>query len=191
MNKNGKQLVKTGIFLAGIGILCASSRVSAAENPTYTITKGKKATISTIIRKNPLTSSNQNKYKNLTWKSGNKKIVKIIGNKKIKGVKKGKVYIRGYNSKKKKVLAIRVTVGKKVSKINVKSTTVNMYVGDKAALNAAAAPASASNKKLFYSSSNPAVDKVSKNGRVTAVLSGISVITIQSKYGHAVNHSFQ
>lgn len=186
MNKNGKQLVKTGIFLAGIGILCASSRVSAAENPTYTITKGKKATISTIIRKNPLTSSNQNKYKNLTWKSGNKKIVKIIGNKKIKGVKKGKVYIRGYNSKKKKVLAIRVTVGKKVSKINVKSTTVNMYVGDKAALNAAAAPASASNKKLFYSSSNPAVAKVSKNGRVTAVLSGSSVITIQSKDGHAV-----
>ena len=38
MNKNGKQLVKTGIFLAGIGILCAGSRVSAAENPTYTIT---------------------------------------------------------------------------------------------------------------------------------------------------------
>ena len=131
-------------------------------------------------------SSNQNKYKNLTWKSGNKKIVKIIGNKKIKGVKKGKVYIRGYNSRKKKVLAIRVTVGKKVSKINVKSTTVNMYVGDKAALNAAAAPASASNKKLFYSSSNPAVAKVSKNGRVTAVLSGSSVITIQSKDGHAV-----
>ncbi len=186
MNKNGKQLVKTGIFLAGIGILCAGSRVSAAENPTYTITRGKKATISTIIRKNPLTSSNQNKYKNLTWKSGNKKIVKIIGNKKIKGVKKGKVYIRGYNSRKKKVLAIRVTVGKKVSKINVKSTTVNMYVGDKAALNAAAAPASASNKKLFYSSSNPAVAKVSKNGRVTAVLSGSSVITIQSKDGHAV-----
>ena len=82
-------------------------------NPTYTITRGKKATISTIIRKNPLTSSNQNKYKNLTWKSGNKKIVKIIGNKKIKGVKKGKVYIRGYNSRKKKVLAIRVTVGKR------------------------------------------------------------------------------
>lgn len=44
------------------------------------------------------------------------------------------------------MLAIRVTVGKKVSKINVKSKTVNMYVGDKAALNAAAAPASASNK---------------------------------------------
>lgn len=78
MNKNGKQLVKTGIFLAGIGILCASSRVSAAENPTYTITKGKKATISTIIRKNPLTSSNQNKYKNLTWKSGNKKLLKSL-----------------------------------------------------------------------------------------------------------------
>lgn len=83
------------------------------------------------------------------------------------------------------MLVIRVTVGKKVSKINVKSKTVNMYVGDKAALNAAAAPASASNKKLFYSSSNPAVATVSKSGRVTAVISGSSVITIQSKDGHA------
>lgn len=165
------------------GSICAGRRVWAAENPAYTVTKGKKVTIFTIIKKNPLTAAKKSKYQKLTWKSKNKKIVKIVKKNKLKGVKKGSTYIRGYNSKKKKVLSIKVTVGKKVSKINVAQASVKMYPGGQQSLGAKAAPASASNKRLFYSSSDPSVAKVSKTGKVTAVANGKSVVTITSKDG--------
>lgn len=172
-------LLCLGLF-GGIG---AGRNVQAAENPAYTVTKGKKVTIFNIIKKNPLTAAKKSKYQNLTWKSKNKKVVKIIKKNKLKGVKKGSTYIRGYNSKKKKVLSIKVTVGKKVSKIDVASKSVKMYPGGQQSLGAKAAPANASNKRLFYSSSDPAVVKVSKTGKVTAASTGKSVITITSKDG--------
>ncbi|MCM1246084.1 MAG: carboxylesterase family protein [Roseburia sp.] len=187
MNQTWKiRIIKISLFLFGVIVLNMGSRnINAAEKPAYTLTKGKRVTITTIINKNPLTSPDKNKYKNLTWKSGNKKIIKVVKNKKIKGLKKGSTYLRGYNSKKKKVLAIKVTVGKKVSKIKVNSTKVEMVLGDKTKLNASVSPASASNKKMFYSSSVPTVATVSKTGKVTAVKEGSSVITITSKDGHA------
>lgn len=181
-----KQIVRISLFLFGIIVLNLNTRgVSAAEKPAYTLTKGKKVTITNIINNNPLTSPDKKKYSSLTWKSGNKKIIKVIKNKKIKGLKKGSTYLRGYNSKKKKMLAIKVTVGKKVSGIKMDSTKVEFVLGDSARLNASVSPANASNKKMFYSSSDPAVATVSKTGKVTAVKEGSSVITITSKDGHA------
>ena len=128
-----KKMGIVGIFFAGVALAGffygGSKEVLAAERPAYTITKGKRVTIQNIIKKNPLTSPQTSKYKNLKWKSGNKKFVKILSNKKIKGLKKGSTYIRGYNSRKKKVLAIKITVGKKVSKINVPSANLVMKIG--------------------------------------------------------------
>lgn len=181
-----KQIIKISLFFFGIIILNLNTRgVSAAEKPAYTLTKGKRVTITTIIKNNPLTSPNKSKYSKLTWKSGNKKIIKVIRNKKIKGLKKGSTYLRGYNSKKKKMLAIKVTVGKKVSRIKANSTKVELSSGDTTKLKASVSPSSASNKKMFYSSSDPAVATVSKTGKITAVKDGNSVITITSKDGHA------
>ncbi len=169
-------------FLAAAAWIAGTETVDAAEKPAYTITKGKKVTIYNIIKKNPLTKSKKNTYKNLKWKSGNKKIVRVVG-KKIKGVKKGKVYIRGYNKSGKKRLAIRVTVGKKVTSIKPDSTNVVMQIGDKKKLSVKISPSRASNKKVFYSSSKPAVATVSAAGRIKAVSSGKTVITICSKDG--------
>lgn len=188
MNMDQKKWSRVNLFLCLLCLgmfwgACAGRTARAAENPAYTVAKGKKVTILNIVNKNPLTAAKKSKYQKLTWKSKNKKIVKIIKNKKLKGVKKGSTYVRGYNSKKKKVLAIKVTVGKKVSKINVASTSVKMYPGNQQSLGAKAAPASAANKRLFYSSSDPAVAKVSKNGTITAAANGKSVITITSKDG--------
>lgn len=165
--------------------LCSEMRVLAAEKPAYTITKGKKSSISTIINNNPLTSTKADQYKKLTWKSTNKKVVKVYNNKKIKGIKKGSAYIRGYNAKKKKILAIRIVVGKKVTRIQLPVTSLVLNIGDKASLNASVLPEDASNTKLFYSASDLSVINVSKSGRVTALQRGNSVITIQSKDGRA------
>lgn len=179
-----KRCLMLALFGLGMAGACGITRdVQAAEKPAYTVSKGKKATISTIISKNPLTSPDKAKYKKLKWKSGNKKIVKVLNNKKIKGIKKGSTYIRGYNTKKKKILALKVTVGKKVSKIKVASANVSMYTGDTTKLGVTVSPASASNKKVFYASSNPAVASVSKTGKVTAAASGKTVVTITSKDG--------
>ena len=182
-----KKMGIVGIFFAGVALAGffygGSKEVLAAERPAYTITKGKRVTIQNIIKKNPLTSSQTSKYKNLKWKSGNKKVVKILSNKKIKGLKKGSTYIRGYNSRKKKVLAIKITVGKKVSKINVPSANLVMKIGDSTKIGATVLPSSASNKKVFYASSKPAVASVSKTGKIAAATSGKTVITITSKDG--------
>ncbi len=185
MNQRHQRIfLLVGLLLFGAASVYAMGKsAKAAENPAYTLTKGKKVTILNIIQKNPLTSANKKKYANLKWKSSNKKIVKVLKNKKIKGLKKGRVYIRGYNSKKKKMVAIRVTVGKKVSKISVASSSIALYVGGQVKLDVKVAPASASNKKMFYASSNPAAATVSKTGKITAVSNGKSVITITSKDG--------
>lgn len=176
-----------GVLLAGMAVAGffygGSRQVQAAENPAYTITKGKRVTIQNIIKKNPLTSAQTSKYKKLKWKSGNKKIVKVLSNKKIKGLKKGSTYIRGYNSGKKKILAIKVTVGKKVSKIKVPSTDIEMKIGDGKKIGTSVLPSSASNKKVFYASSKPAIATVSKSGKISALASGKTVITITSKDG--------
>lgn len=184
MNQMRKTILAFSLLgLGTVGVCGVTRDVQAAENPAYTVSKGKKVTISNIINKNPLTAPNKAKYQKLNWKSGNKKIVKVLKNKKIKGIKKGSTYIRGYDTNKKKVLALKVTVGKKVSKINVASTNVAMYIGDTQKLGTTVSPASASNKKMFYSSSAPAVVAVSKTGKITAAASGKAVITITSKDG--------
>ena len=111
MNMDQKKWSRVNLFLCLLCLgmfwgACAGRTARAAENPAYTVAKGKKVTILNIVNKNPLTAAKKSKYQKLTWKSKNKKIVKIIKNKKLKGVKKGSTYVRGYNSKKKKVLAI-------------------------------------------------------------------------------------
>ena len=73
----------------------AAKSAKAAENPAYTLKKGKKAAIKNIIANNPLTKADKGKCTGLKWKSSRKKVVKVIGNKKIKGLKKGSAYIRG------------------------------------------------------------------------------------------------
>lgn len=182
-----KKVILLGGLLAGgalAGILYGNNTdAMAAEKPAYTITKGKRVTIQNIIKKNPLTSASVSTYKKLKWKSGNKKIIKVLANKKIKGIKKGTTYIRGYNSRKKKVIAIKITVGKKVSKINVPSTNLTLKVGDSVRLGTTVSPSNASNKKVFYASSKPGKATVSKTGKVVAVASGSTVITITSKDG--------
>lgn len=178
-----KLLIFGGLLMGAAAFVGNHCTADAAEYPAYTISKGKKVTISNIINKNPLTVEKKNEYKNLTWKSGNKKIVQVIGNKKIKGIKKGKAFIRGYDSNKKKVLAIRVTVGKKVSKITAAAEKKVLNVGDTTKITVSVAPKTASNKQVFFTSSDPAVATVTKKGKITATASGSAVITVTSKDG--------
>ncbi len=190
MKNRWMKAASMAVLLLGTVAVCGEKNVSkAAENPAYTLTKGKRATLSTIVKKNPITAAelakNKKKYSRLTWKSGNKKIVRVIGNRKIKGLKKGKTYVRGYNKSGKKVIALRVCVGKKVSGIKLTPSSVSLNVGKSLRVKVKISPSSASNKNVFFSSSDETVATVSKKGKIQAVSSGSATVTVTSKDGRA------
>lgn len=106
------------------GFYRAERAEAAVKTLNYTLKKGKNVKIKTIINKSSLSKKKKKKAKKSTWKSKNKKIVKVYsGNKKIKALKTGTTYIKGYykNKKKKKKLWIRVKI--KVPKEETPSLT--------------------------------------------------------------------
>lgn len=169
-----------GLFLIGVN----SKEGIAKEYPSYTLKKGKKVAIQSIVKDNPLTKSEEKKYKSLQWKSTNEKVVSILKNKYVKGLKKGSVYIRGYE-KNKKVLAIKIIVGTPVSQIKLANVGNSFLVGDTVKLAPRIFPSNASNKNVFYYSQNENVATVSKNGKITTTGSGSTKIQIISKDGRA------
>lgn len=76
----------------------------------YTVKKGKTKNIKYIVKNSSLKKKKKKKSAGLTWKSDSPKTVKVIKNEKIRGMKAGKTYIRGYNKKNKNVISIYVTV---------------------------------------------------------------------------------
>ena len=86
-----------------------------------------------------------------------------------------------YDKKKKKVVAIRLIVGKKVKKITVPSTQISIPFGGSVRLEAAAKPENASYTKLHYEVKNPEIITVSAKGKVTSLASGSTSVTIYSK----------
>ena len=89
----------------------------AISTISHHMLKGDKAKLTTIANQSKLPAAKKKKVSKLTWKSKNKKIVKISG-KKIVAVKKGTVKVIGYTRKKKnkklkKSITIRVTVAAK------------------------------------------------------------------------------
>ena len=71
----------------------------------------------------------------------------------------------------------------KVSKLTLKQTTQNMYVGKSFTLTATVSPANATNKAVTYTSSKPSVATVNANGKVTAKSAGTTVITAKANDG--------
>ena len=84
----------------------------AASAISYRMMKGDKVKIKTIVSKSKLSAAKKKKVSSLTWKSKNKKIVKI-SKKKLTALKAGKAKIVGYQKKKKKrkkYITLRITV---------------------------------------------------------------------------------
>lgn len=158
--------------------------VQAQEKTVYTMEKGSSKTITKLLKSHPFTKNDVTKYRNLTWKSTKPKIVEVKANRKLIAKKKGKAYLRGYDKNRKKVVVIRVIVGKKVKKITVPATQLTIPFGGNVRLEAVAKPESASYTKLYYEVKNPEIVKVSAQGKVTSLTSGSTTITIYSKDGN-------
>ncbi len=75
-----------------------------------------------------------------------------------------------------------VTVKKHTEGIKVSSTTETLYVGKSVKLTAEVSPADATNRNVVWTSSDSVVATV-KNGNITALRSGIAVITAKTEEG--------
>lgn len=117
----------------------------------------------------------------VTWKTSNQKVVTVSKTGKLKGVKKGTATITAKAGKTK--ASIKVTVGTKVTKVNVIKPAIALPVGAKSTIKAEVSPADASNQAITYQSANTKVASVSKDGVVTAKKAGSTKITVQASDG--------
>ena len=126
--------------------------------------------------------------KTLTWKSSNPNVVSVDKNGKIKGLKAGQSAVITATAKNGKLTA-KITVKVNpigVSKITLNRTSQSLSKGKSFTLVATVKPANATNKTLTWTSSNPGVAKVDKNGKVTALKNGTATITCKSANGKKV-----
>lgn len=115
------------------------------------------------------------------WTSSNKKIVSVTAAGKLKGVKKGTATITAKAGTVK--ASLEVTVGTKVTDVNVIKSAVALPVGGKSTIKAAVSPADASNQGLIYASADAKTASVSKKGVITAKKAGKTKITVTAADG--------
>lgn len=72
---------------------------------------------------------------------------------------------------------------KKISSISLIDTQLVLYIGDAHTLAATILPASASGEKLVWVSANPSVATVNSQGKITALASGTTEITVSDEQG--------
>lgn len=117
----------------------------------------------------------------VTWKSSNKKVVSVTKTGKLKGLKQGTATITVTAGKTKAQLA--VTVGKKVTGVNVIKSAVALPIGAKSTIKVDIAPEDASNHTVLYQSADGKIASVSKKGVITAKKTGRTKITVLAADG--------
>ena len=120
----------------------------------------------------------------LVWKSSNTKVAVVNSKGKVTAIRKGtcKITVRAPNGKKA-VCKVKVTRVIPVKKVIMSRTGMTLDKGSSAALTAAVRPKNASTKTIKWSSSNPGVATVDKNGKVTGINQGTARITARSNNG--------
>lgn len=119
--------------------------------------------------------------KGLTFKSNDTSIVKVTSKGKLTGVSTGAATVIVKSKDGAVTHKISVNVFKKpvlVKKVTLNKTKDTMYVGEEYKLKGTITPNNASNKRLYWISSNPDVATVVKtNGTVKALKAGTTTVT--------------
>ena len=132
------------------------------------------------------TVSPANATEKITWESEDNSIVKVSADGKVTGVKQGGANIIAKTADGRVTAYCYVSVTNSV--IHVDSIWLNIYwkelsVGKTEQLVANLSPEFATNKNVTWTSSNPKVVTVDKNGKVTAVKAGSATVTATSVDG--------
>lgn len=141
--------------------------------------KGHEETLTAHV--NPLNAY----YKDIIWTSSNPSVATVDNNGKVTAINKGTAVITASSKDNKKSAQCTVTV----TFINVEGITLNknnttIIKGQTETLVATILPNNASNTNYSWTSSNPSVATVDKNGKITGIKKGTATITITTEDGN-------
>ena len=145
------------------------------------ILKGKTVTLKATAA--PASANN----KAVTWTTSNKKIATVDAKGVVKGIAKGTATITATAKDGSGVKAsCKITVRQPVTKITLSKTSASILKGKTVTLKATAAPASANNKAVTWTTSNKKVATVTSKGVVKGIAKGTATITATAKDGSGV-----
>ena len=127
-------------------------------------------------------------YKGLIWTSSDDSVATVDATGKVTAVAIGKATITAYSANDSTTAACEVTVYQLVQSITLDHTELVMYVGDApVTLTATVLPDEYTIKNLTWLSTYPSVATVDADGKVTAVSTGSTKITVQTTDGSSVS----
>jgi uncharacterized protein YjdB len=132
---------------------------------------------------NPSNASNRNVY----WTSSDSAVATVDNTGKVTAVKAGSATITVTTEDGGKTATCKVTVKEKiypVTGVTLDKTSVELTEGDVTVLTATVTPSNASNKNVYWTSSDQSVATVDNTGKVTAVKRGTALITVTTEDGN-------
>jgi uncharacterized protein YjdB len=140
------------------------------------------------LRLNAVVTPDSADNKALQWSSSDTSVATVDETGKVSAVSQGSAIITATATDGSNVTAsCSIKVVKLVATIQLDITEATLNEGDALQLNAVVAPVAADNKALQWSSSNPSVATVDKNGLITAHQKGSAIITIESTDGSQIS----
>ena len=131
---------------------------------------------------NPFNASNKNVY----WTSNDQSVATVDNAGKVTAVKAGSATITVTTEDGGKTATCKVTVKEKiypVTGVTLDKTSTELTEGDVTVLTATVNPSNASNKKVYWTSSDQTVATVDNTGKVSAVKVGSATITVTTEDG--------
>ena len=163
------------------GIKFVDKQVGATDialNPArLTINKGASATLTLTIKPEDFTDT-------VSWKSSDTSVVTVSDTGVVKGVGLGTATIKVVVGSKS--ASCTVIVQQPVTSISLNSSSRTMDALETFQLTATANPGTAVDRRVSWSSSDPAIASVDANGLVTAYKKGSAVITVSAMDGSGV-----
>lgn len=132
---------------------------------------------------NPSNASNKNVY----WTSSDQSVATVDNTGKVTAVKAGSATITVTTEDGGKTATCKVTVKEKiypVTGVTLDKSSLELTEGDVTIITATVNPSNASNKNVYWTSSDSSVATVDNTGKVTAVKRGKAVITVTTKDGN-------
>ena len=126
--------------------------------------------------------------KGIAWTSSNTRIATVDKNGKVTGKAAGTATITATCTANKKATAsCKVTVTKKIlsTSVSISKKSLTLNSGNSATLTASVNPVKASSKSIKWTTSDPTVATVTRNGKVKAVAPGTAVITAAADDGNS------
>lgn len=132
----------------------------------------------------PIISPSNTTVKTVTWKSSNTSVATVNSKGVVKGVKAGTATITCTTLSNNRTATCKITVkNASVQSVKLSTTSISTTANKSITLKATVSPSYATDKRVIWLSSNPAVATVSTSGVIKTVAPGKTVITCQSVSG--------